>query len=52
MLSVKRLTRAEQNERNRALVLEAARRVFLARGYHAATVEEIADEAGFSRGVV
>ncbi len=26
--------------------------VFLARGYHAATVEEIADEAGFSRGVV
>jgi AcrR family transcriptional regulator len=52
MSSVKRLTRAEQNERNRALVLEAARRVFLARGYHAATVEEIADEAGFSRGVV
>ena len=52
MLYVKRLTRAEQNERNRALVLEAARRVFLARGYHAATVEDIADEAGFSRGVV
>ena len=52
MLGVKRLTRAEQNERNRDLVLEAARRVFLARGYHAATVEEIADEAGFSRGVV
>jgi AcrR family transcriptional regulator len=49
---VKRLTRPEQNERNRALVLEAARRVFLARGYHGATVEEIADEAGFSRGVV
>jgi len=49
---VKRLTRAEQNERNRALVLAAARRVFLSRGYHAATVEEIADEAGFSRGVV
>jgi AcrR family transcriptional regulator len=49
---VNRLTRAEQNERNRALVLEAAQRVFLARGYHAASVEEIADEAGFSRGVV
>ena len=49
---MKRLTRAEQNERNRDLVLEAARRVFLDRGYHAATVEEIADEAGFSRGVV
>ena len=52
MLAVKRLTRPEQNERNRALVLDAARRIFLARGYHGATVEEIADEAGFSRGVV
>jgi len=52
MRGMKRLTRAEQNERNRDLVLEAARRVFLDRGYHAATVEEIADEAGFSRGVV
>ena len=49
---MKRLSRAEQNERNRALVLEAARRVFLASGYHAATLDEIADEAGFSRGVV
>ena len=49
---MKRLSRAEQNERNRALVLEAARRIFLARGYHAATLDEIADQAGFSRGVV
>jgi AcrR family transcriptional regulator len=49
---MKRLSRAEQNERNRGLVLAAARRVFLARGYHAATLDEIADEAGFSRGVV
>ncbi len=52
MLIVKRLTRPEQNERNRALVLDAARRIFLARGYHGATVEQIADDAGFSRGVV
>jgi AcrR family transcriptional regulator len=37
---------------NRGLVLGAARRVFLARGYHGATLDEIADEAGFSRGVV
>jgi AcrR family transcriptional regulator len=49
---MKRLSRAEQNERNRAMVLDAARRIFLARGYHAATLDEIADEAGFSRGVV
>ena len=49
---MKRLTRAEQSERNRGLVLAAARRVFLARGYHGATLEQIADEAGFSKGVV
>ena len=49
---MKRLTRAEQAERNRGLVLDAARRIFLARGYHAATLEQIADEAGFSKGVV
>lgn len=49
---MKRLSRAEQNERNQGLVLAAARRIFLARGYHAATLDEIADEAGFSRGVV
>jgi len=47
-----RLTRAEQAERNRALLLAAARRVFLKRGYHGASVEQIADEAGFSTGVV
>ena len=47
-----RLSRAEQNDRNRALLFAAARRVFLARGYYAATLEQIADEAGFSKGVV
>lgn len=47
-----RLTRAEQTERNRALLLSAARRVFLERGYHGASVEQIAEEAGFSTGAV
>jgi AcrR family transcriptional regulator len=47
-----RLTRAEQAERNRALLLAAARGVFLKRGYHGASVEQIADQAGFSTGVV
>lgn len=47
-----RLTRLEHNQRNRRLVLDAARRVFLARGYHAASLDQIADEAGFSKGVV
>lgn len=47
-----RLRRAEQVERNREVVLAAARRVFVARGYGGASLEAIADEAGFSRGVV
>ena len=48
----RRLSRAEQTDRNRAELFAAARRVFLAKGYHAATLEQIADEAGFSKGVV
>jgi AcrR family transcriptional regulator len=47
-----RLRRAEQVERNRELVIAAARRVFLAKGYTGATLEEIADDAGFSKGVM
>lgn len=47
-----RLRRAEQVERNRSAVLDAARRVFLDRGYGGATVDAIAEEAGFSKGVV
>ena len=42
----------DQTERNRARVLEAARNVFMERGYHGATLEQIAEEAGFSKGVV
>src|SRR5690242_11447004 len=47
-----RMSRPEQVQRNRRLVLEAARRVFLERGYAGATLEAIADDAGFSKGVV
>jgi AcrR family transcriptional regulator len=47
-----RLTRVEQSRRNRELVLAAARRMFLNRGYHGASLEQIADAAGFSKGVV
>jgi AcrR family transcriptional regulator len=49
---MKRLSRVQRAAANRALVLAAAREVFLARGYHGATLEQIADEAGFSKGVV
>jgi AcrR family transcriptional regulator len=47
-----RLGRAEQVERNRSLLLAAARRVFLDRGYSGASLEAIAEAAGFSKGVV
>jgi AcrR family transcriptional regulator len=47
-----RMTRAERTEHNRERVLAAAREVFLGRGYHGATVEQIAEAAGFSTGVV
>ncbi|MGZ4540293.1 MAG: TetR/AcrR family transcriptional regulator [Blastococcus sp.] len=47
-----RLSRVEQVERNRVLLLDAARQAFLERGYTGATVDAIADEAGFSKGVV
>jgi AcrR family transcriptional regulator len=48
----RRLARTEQVERNREVVLAAARRVFIDRGYSGATVDVIANEAGFSTGVV
>ena len=42
-----RLSRAEQNDRNRVLLLTAARRVFLDRGYYAATLEQIVNPDAF-----
>jgi AcrR family transcriptional regulator len=39
-------------ERNREVVLAAARQVFMSKGYAGATLDAIANEAGFSTGVV
>ncbi|HWO64231.1 MAG TPA: helix-turn-helix domain-containing protein [Umezawaea sp.] len=47
-----RLTRAEQQRRTHEQLLEAGREVFLRRGFLAATVEEIAADAGYTRGAV
>ncbi|RSN60787.1 TetR/AcrR family transcriptional regulator [Amycolatopsis sp. WAC 04182] len=47
-----RLTRAEQQRRTHQHLLEAGRQVFLRRGFLAATVEEIAADAGYTRGAV
>jgi AcrR family transcriptional regulator len=48
----RRLTRAEAKARTRALVLDAAARTFARKGFTGASVEEIAEAAGFSIGAV
>ncbi|MFF4603232.1 TetR/AcrR family transcriptional regulator [Streptomyces sp. NPDC001339] len=47
-----RLTRAEAKARTRALLLDAAARVFARKGFTGASVEEIAESAGFSIGAL
>jgi AcrR family transcriptional regulator len=49
---VARLSRPELKERTRTELLAAARAVFLRRGFHDATLDEIAEEAGYSKGAV
>jgi AcrR family transcriptional regulator len=44
------MSRVESKARTRDLLLESAGRVFAKRGYTAATIEEISEGAGFSRG--
>jgi AcrR family transcriptional regulator len=52
MSGARRLTRAQQQAQTRARLIEAAARVFARRGFGAAGVEEIAEEAGYSHGAV
>ncbi len=47
-----RTTRRDSQARTRADLIAAARQVFLARGFHAATLEEIAERAGYTKGAV
>jgi len=47
-----RQTREERKANTRAELLAAGRRVFLERGFHAATLDEIAEEAGYTKGAV
>ncbi len=48
----RRLTREDKRQANRRRILQAARKVFARRGYHGATIGEIADQAGLSNGAV
>src|SRR3984885_7184390 len=52
MVAARRLTRAEQQAQTRARLIDAAAKVFARRGFQAASVEEIAEEAGYSHGAV
>jgi AcrR family transcriptional regulator len=47
-----RLNRAERKELTTSQLLETAKSVFLARGYHRSTLDDIADAAGFTKGAV
>ncbi|GAA3226854.1 TetR/AcrR family transcriptional regulator [Actinocorallia longicatena] len=47
-----RQTRAESRARTRELLLTTARELFLRDGYHATSLEKVADAAGFSKGAV
>ena len=48
----KRLTRAEKRERTYEELLLAAEKLFVERGFHATSVDEIAFEAGYTKGAV
>jgi AcrR family transcriptional regulator len=47
-----RLTRAEKSAQTRAQLMTSARQLFLRRGFHAASLELVAEEAGFTIGAV
>jgi AcrR family transcriptional regulator len=47
-----RLTRTQRQEQTRTQLLDAALVVFLRRGFHGASLDEIAEEAGYTTGAV
>src|SRR6266480_7813304 len=49
---VEKLTRERRRELTRNALLDAARHVFAQRGFSGASLEEIAETAGFTRGAI
>ncbi len=47
-----RMSRAESKEATRSDLLDAARRVFVERGYHGASLDLVARDAGYTKGAV
>lgn len=52
MTATARLTRAERSAQTRDELLEAAQRRFFQAGYHATTLDDVADDAGYTKGAV
>jgi AcrR family transcriptional regulator len=52
MAATARLTRAERSAQTRGELLEAAQRRFFDAGYHATTLDDVADDAGYTKGAV
>ena len=52
MVPVERLTPARRRQLTREALVGAAAEVFTAKGFHAASLDEIADAAGFTRGAI
>lgn len=51
-MTQRRLTREEQRAQTRQELLDAAAAVFARHGYHAASVDDVAEAAGFTKGAV
>src|SRR5919106_1235006 len=47
-----RLSRAERRERTRQELISAAEACFVTRGFHASSVDEVAERAGYTKGAV
>jgi AcrR family transcriptional regulator len=47
-----RMSRAQRKEMTRELLLDAAIEVFAQKGYHGASLDDVADAAGFTKGAV
>ena len=51
-MATARRTRSDTKAQTRSDLIAAARQVFLARGFHQATLDEIAEQAGYTKGAV
>src|SRR3954452_17315613 len=51
-MATARMSRAERQARTREELIDAAERLFTSRGFHATSVDAVAEEAGYTKGAV